>query len=168
MSDSGEPAIPGAGSSRPSEPPGLNCSRTSRTQTKCWHCGADGAHRICFGCMKALYCDKHCQKCGWKAADGHRAECLQWVEDKNCWYCNTAGAACMCVACDKARYCDPDCREKGKAQHSPKHCTEIRRPNCTGYLPQGISWDDCLQECALASNVRLVFISPPLYTDIKK
>ena len=123
MSDSGEPSIPDAGSSRTSEPPGLNCSRTSRTQTKCWHCDADCAHRICFGCMRAMYC----QKCGWKAAGGHRAECLQWAVNKNCWYCDKAGAECKCVACDKARYCDPDCREKGKAQHSPKHCRMIGR-----------------------------------------
>ena len=77
--------------------------------------------------MKAIYCDKRCQKCGWKAAGGHRAECLQWAVDKNCWFCDKAGAECMCVACDKARYCDPDCREKGKAQHSPKHCRMIGR-----------------------------------------
>lgn len=89
--------MPDASRSHGSEAPGLKCSRKFRKQTECWYCNADGAYRICFGCMRALYCDKFCQKCGWKAADGHRAECLQWAVDKNCRYCNNAGAECTCV-----------------------------------------------------------------------
>lgn len=41
--------------------------------TKCDHCGNTGASKYCSACHKVYYCDRTCQRAGWKG--GHKEEC---------------------------------------------------------------------------------------------
>lgn len=45
----------------------------SWTKALCWTCGKRGKFK-CVGCWMGRYCDKTCQKEGWRH-DGHKAEC---------------------------------------------------------------------------------------------